>query len=174
MGRGFVEYQFPQSGRDEWVLWSAFINYRLSDGKTLPILQQSAWCPACNRFVIAEQLPSVEELEQELVNHRSADPKTLRTWAFVSNGSPVAERIAELLRYIAWRQRRQSPPRCLECGAVDPVPIPTSGAFTHPRTGERVVVINSGFADTAPWFADFSPEGERLAEAAPPANGPRE
>ncbi len=39
-----------------------------------------------------------------------------------------------------------------------------SGEFTHSATGERVVVGSIGFADTAPWYAEFSPEGEPLAE----------
>src|SRR5262249_6046634 len=81
--------------------------------------------------------------------------------------SPVADRVAELLRYLDWRRGRQSPPHCLECGAVDPIPIPASGEFVHPGTGERVVVGDWGWADTAPWFAEFSPEGERLAPPEP-------
>jgi hypothetical protein len=164
MGRGFVQYQLPDSGREEWVLWSAFIHYRLADGTQLPILQQPAWCPACRRFVIAEEIPSVQSLQQEITRYRSADRDTLQQWAFASNGSPVAEHVAELLRYVEWRQGRQSPPRCLECGAVEPVPIPRSGEFAHPQTGERVVVAGIGFADTAHWFAEFSPEGEQLAK----------
>jgi hypothetical protein len=164
MGRGFVEYHLPESGGDEWVLWSAFINYRLADGSKLHILQQQAWCAACRRFVVAEEVPSVEALEEEIARYRSGDPETLRMWLFVSNGTPVADRVAELLRYVEWRKGRQSPPRCLACGMADPVPIPTSGEFAHPGTGERVVVGSSGFADTAPWYAEFSPEGEQLAE----------
>ena len=174
MGRGFVEYHLPESGRDESVLWSAFIDYWIADGTKLHIWQQPAWCPACNRFVLAEYIPSVEELEEEIAKFRSADPDTLRTWAFVSNGSPVSERFAELLQYIEWRRGRRSPPRCLECGAVGPAPIPMSGEFAHPRTGERVVVGSSGFADTATWFAEFSPEGERLAEQHAAQVRPRE
>jgi hypothetical protein len=173
MGRGFVEYHLPESGRDERVLWSAFIDYRLVDGTRLHIRQRPAWCGACRRFVIAEDVPSVEALEEEIARYRSADPDTLQKWAFVSNGVPVAGRIAELLRYIEWREGRSSPPRCLECGAVDPVPIPMGGEFAHPATGERVVVGSSGWADTAPWFAEFSAEGEQLAEpgAAPDRGG---
>ena len=167
MGRGFVEYRLPESGRTERVLWSAFIAYRLADGTELGIPQQPAWCPACSRFVIAEELPSIEELEEEIARYRTGDRNTLQKWAFVSDGSPIAQRIDELLRYVAWRQGRQSPPRCLECGAVDPIPIPMSGDFAHPRTGERVVVGNSGFADTAPWCAEFSPEGEYRAISSP-------
>jgi hypothetical protein len=165
MGRGFIKYRLPESARDEWVLSSAFIDYRLADGSRLHVLQQPAWCAACGRFVIAEQVPSVEELEEEIGRYRSADPETLQKWAFVSNGAPVAERIAELLRYVVWRNGRHSPPRCLECGAVNPVPIPIVGELTHPGTGERVAVSASGSADTAPWFAEFSPEGERLPVA---------
>ena len=108
MGRGFVQYQLPDSGREEWVLPSAFIHYRLADGTKLEILQQPAWCPACGRFVIAEEIPSVQALQQEISRYRSADPDTLQQWAFASNGAPVAERVAELLRYVEWRQGRQS------------------------------------------------------------------
>jgi hypothetical protein len=163
MGRGFVSYYLPELATDECVFYSAFIDYRLADGSKLHILQQSAWCPVCKRFVVAEEVPSIASLEEEIARYRSADPDTLLTWAFVSDGAPVAERVAELLRYIEWRKRRQSPPRCLECGSVDPVPVPMSGEFAHPNTGERVVVGSSGFADTAPWFADFSPEGLQIA-----------
>jgi hypothetical protein len=157
----------PESGRDEWVGFSAFIDYRLADGTRLHVLQRPAWCRVCNSFVIAEEIPSPEALQEEIARFRSADGETLRIWAFVSNGSPVAERVAELLRYLEWRRGRQSPPRCLECGAVDPIPIPMSGEFVHPGTGERVVVGDWGWADTAPWCAEFSPEGERLAPPEP-------
>src|SRR5262249_30549947 len=150
------------SRRDEWVLLSAFINYRLDDGTKLDILQQPAWCPACARFVIAELIPSAEEFEAEISKYRSADGDTLQMWAFVSNGASVGERIAELTRRIEWGRERRSPPRCLECGGLGSVPIPATGGFFHPQTGERVVVGDSGWADTAPWFAEFSPEGEQL------------
>lgn len=164
MGRGFIEYHLPELGHNEWVLFSAFIDYRLADGSKLHIRQQSAWCRACQRFVVAEEVPSIEALEEEIARFHAADPHTLKMWEFVSNGAPVEERVVELLRYVAWRKERRSPPRCLECGAVDPVTIPESGEFAHPATGVRVVVGSSGFAATAPWIADFTPEGERVTK----------
>jgi hypothetical protein len=171
MGRGFVEYHLPDSRRDEWVLWSAFIDYRLADGTKLHILQGPAWCAACGRFVIAEDIPSVEALEEEIARYRSNDPDALQKWAFVSSGAPAEERIAELMRYVRWRQERRSPPHCLQCGSTDPVPIPMGGEFAHPRTGERVVVGSKGFADAATWIAEFSPEGEQLAQPGRAAAG---
>jgi hypothetical protein len=97
MGRGFVEYHLCESGRDEWVLWSAFIDYRFADGSRLHITQQPAWCPACRRFVIAEWLPPVEELEEEIDRYRSADPDTLRKWAIISSSPPEPARMSTSL-----------------------------------------------------------------------------
>ena len=44
------------------------------------------------------------------------------------------------------------------------IPIPRRGIFPHPRTGERVEEASSGWADTEPWLAEFSPEGIKLAD----------
>jgi hypothetical protein len=163
MGRGFIEYHLPDSGRDEAVLFSAFINYCLPDGTKLPILQNPAWCPDCRAFIVAEDVPPVESLTEEIRKLEAGDPESLQIWAFVSNGEPIEARVTELHRRIQWRQGRKSPPRCLYCGSTAVVPIPWNGEFAHPQTGDRVVVDQSGFADTAPWFADFSPEGEQIA-----------
>jgi len=162
MGRGFVEYHLPESGRDEWVLFSAFIYYHLADGTKLSILQEPAWCSACKAFVIAEVVPSVESLEEKIRGLQAGDPELLQTWAFVSNGAPVEERITELRRRIEWRRSRRSPPKCLHCGSLGSVPIPMSGEFAHPHTGERVIVGSSGFAVTDSWFAEFSSEGKQF------------
>ena len=107
MGRGYIEYHFPESGRKECVFFSAFIDYRLADGSKLHFLQQPASCSICQRFVSAEEVPSIEELEEDIAEFRSGDPKLLQQWAFVSNGLPVENRIAELLRYMRggrWEQ----------------------------------------------------------------------
>jgi hypothetical protein len=162
MGRGYDEYLFPESGRREGVLYSAFIQYRLSDGTKLVILEAPAWCPACERFVVAEDIPSVVSLEEELRGLQAGDSDLLDKWEFVSNGAPVEQRIAELRRRIKWRRGRRSPPRCLHCGSLGIVPIPGSGELTHPQTGERGFLAWSGFIDTDIWVAEFSPEGEQL------------
>jgi hypothetical protein len=171
MGRGFVEYHLSESKRDEWVLFSAFIYYRFADGSKLHIPRHPAWCAACDRFVIAEEIPSIEKFEEEIAKFRSGDPDTLRVWAFLYNDSSGVEHVAELQRYVEWRRGRRSPAHCLQCGALDPVPIPMIGEFAHPRTGERVVVGNGGFADTATWCAEFSPEGELLTPTGASADG---
>ncbi len=164
MGRGFVQYRLPESNRDEWILFSAFLDYRLPNGKRLHVLQDPAWCPSCSRFVVAEEIPDVESMEEEIAKFSAGDPETLEVWAFVSNGQPTSQRIAELRLRIDWRQSRRNAPRCLECGGFKTIRIPSGGTFRHPATGEPVVEVSSGWADTEAWVAEFTPEGDRITE----------
>lgn len=164
MGRGYIQYRLPETEREEWVLFSAFIDYQFPDGSKLQILQEAAWCPNCDRFVIAEKIPSIESLISELEKTRSGDPETIQLWQFVSNGQPESLRIAELEKRVEWRIARVNPPRCLECGGYGIVVLPGGIEFRHPQTGELVTEVSSGWVDAGPWPADFTPEGDALDE----------
>jgi hypothetical protein len=164
MGRGYTQYRLSETGREEWVLFSAFIDYRLPDGSKLHILQDAAWCPNCDRFVVAEEIPSIESLKSELEKTRSGETKTVQIWQFVSNGQPISIRIAELEKRIEWRIARVNPPRCLECGGLGIVAVQGNKEFQHPKTGELVTEISSGWTDAAPWSADFTSEGDAMDE----------
>lgn len=166
MGRGYTQYRLSESGQVVWVLYSAFLDYRFADGSKLHILQDPAWCEDCDRFVMAESIPSVEFLKDELDKLRSGDPETVQIWAFVSNGQPLSDRITVLEKRIKWRIGRVNPPRCLVCGGFHIVALPGSIEFPHPKTGELVVEENSGFCDTSPWIAEFTPEGDALSNDA--------
>jgi hypothetical protein len=113
---------------------------------------------------LPKKIPSVSELESEIAKLESDDQEALKVWTFVSNGQPLSARIAELRKRIKWRQTRSNPPRCLECGGFEIVELPATDEFPHPATGEPVVEVSAGWADTEPWYAVFSPEGERIAE----------
>src|SRR5262249_55715999 len=109
------------------------------------------------------------EATREITALLDREPSLLQQLGFI--GITVGDRLAELQLRIQWRQSRRSPPRCLECGSTAIVPIPGAGEFLHPETGERVVVVSSGWADCAPWFAEFSPEGEQINTPPATANG---
>lgn len=160
MGRGFIEDNLPASGRREFVAYSAFLTYRM-EGGTLPVDQQPAWCPACLCFVLAERLPEVAELERSLAAVLGGERKQQLDVL----GRSVEQEASELTRRIAWRRGRRSPPRCLHCGSDDVTPLPIANDFSHPATGERVVVTSSGFAVMRTWVAEFSPEGILLSGA---------
>lgn len=172
MGCGYTQYRLEESGREEWVLFSAFIVYRFPDGSKLHILQDSAWCHDCDRFVVAEQIPAIESLRSELERMRSGDATLIDIWRFISNGQPVSNRIAELEKRIEWRIARVNPQRCLECGSFGIVIVSGGKAFRHPKTDELVTEVSAGWADTEPWSADFSPEGDKLDESSDARNSP--
>ncbi|MGL6074990.1 MAG: hypothetical protein ACRC8S_12595 [Fimbriiglobus sp.] len=158
VGRGFVEYSLPSSGGHEFVAYSAFLDYRFADGSTLTVEQQPAWCPACRRFVLAERIPEMAELEDRLAAVRSSHSERRRLLTALGQ-SPAGE-AKELIRRIGWRQGRVSPPRCLECGTAGVHTLPASKEFAHPATGEPVMLVSSGFASMERWVAGFTPEGQ--------------
>jgi hypothetical protein len=161
VGRGLIQYSLPKSGRKEAIAFSAYLNYKLADGSLLHVDQQAAWCPDCGRFVVAEFLPDLGELEKSLAELRAGDVKRLECLNFV--GRSAAEEMEQLSRRVAWRRARISAPRCLECGSPESVPLPAAEEFPHPATGEKVIVGSMVFADMEWWEAEFSPEGEKLS-----------
>lgn len=164
MGRGYTQFAFPDSDtEDQYALYSAFLNYRLADGRLLHVRQTECWCPTCDRIDMAEHVESLEELAAELERLRNPDDEEFRMIAFI--GTPVEERIAETELRIAWRCNRVSPAKCLQCGSTDIVPIPGNEEFAHPKTGERVVVAGSGFMSTDQWHAEFTPEGNIICSS---------
>jgi len=166
MGRGFIEYHLPDSRTDASVLFSAFLDYLLEDGSKIHVEQQPAWCRACGSFAPAELLQPAEDLEREIAR--------LQSWLSERRVRPSGQRkrggemLAEVEKPLRWRRGRVSPPRCLPCGSIEVVPVPGSGEFSHPATRERVISTSSGFADAAPWFAVFSPEGVIAEEPVAP------
>ena len=164
MGRGFTQYSFPESdAEDVFNLYSAFLNYRLHDDSLLHVRQSECWCNACNRISMAEHVESIDELESELQRLLNPDEEHRQMIAFI--GTPIEDLIVESRQRIQWRNARTEPAKCLECGSTNFVPLPSTDEFRHPYTGERVQVVSRGFADAAPWYAEFTPQGDLIEGA---------
>lgn len=161
MGRGYTCYSYvDEDVPDEWPLHSAYLVYLLDDGTTLGIVQSDYYCQACDRFVVGEHIETIAELENR-INEIKNDPQSdARRFAeFIGN---IPRQIAELHVRINWRKQRQSPPKCLECGTMEILPIPNQEEFAHPATGQRMKVKEHGFASAARWQATFTPEGDLI------------
>lgn len=162
MGRGYTQYAFPDTNaEDVYAIYSAFLNYRLATGDLLHVRQTECWCSTCKRIDMAERVESLDELQSELERLQHPDEDESRMIAFI--GVPIEKRIAETELRINWRRDRISPPKCLHCGSTDITRIPDADEFRHPKTGERVVVAGRGFASTAEWHAEFTPEGDVIS-----------
>jgi hypothetical protein len=161
MGRGYTKYRFPDSGaEDAWVLHSAFLNYRLQDGSLLHVRQRDCWCPKCDCFVVGEDFATVEELNVEVAQLLNPDTEQRLIIDYI--GKPVEQLIEELRVRIKWRHTREAPAKCLKCGSTGIVPLPDCKEFKHPKTGQRVVFEERGWACTKEWHAEFTTEGDLI------------
>lgn len=84
MGRGFIKYEFPDSGREpDFVLFSAHLNNRLPDGERLHIRQAAAWCQP---VTVLRWRNSSNLLQSEKLNFQSWSPGKINSWRNL-NGS---------------------------------------------------------------------------------------
>ena len=79
------------------------------------------WCESCQSVAPIERIPSLETLE------------AMRDPSF----APVHGRLDDWIR---WRRERQSPPRCLVCGATEV--IERTPEFRHPICGGMFEAIS--------------------------------
>ena len=129
----------------------------MPDGSRVHVRQAESWCNGCEAFVMSELVQSLPELKEEVAELAATKKER-------SIGRPLSARLADARLRLQWRKKRHDPPRCLQCASTDIVFVSNAREFVHPQTGERVVRSDFGFVDTAPWHADFSPEGLPLAQ----------
>lgn len=175
MGRGYDQYAFPDSGSPKQeVIFSAYLHYQLPEDSLLFVHQNPCWCFACDRFQVGKRIEALEKLESDITRLRRGDLDPERYsdsevdfeffLTYYLGHEPIAEKIAELSTRIEWRRQRQSPPKCLVCGStrIANVGRLPGEEFTHPKTGERVIIAESGMMSVAAWHAKYTPEGDML------------
>jgi hypothetical protein len=79
---------------------------------------------ACKRVVWAEVIPPLAELQERLDRAERREQSMIDCLAPLVTGDTsldelVALQIKDLRQLVDWRARRQSPPRCLECGSTN-------------------------------------------------------
>jgi hypothetical protein len=132
--------------------------YDLGDGQDHYMKTQSAWCLACRSMVDAEKLPTLTELldlrAQLMDSVGDVDFVTgnVFTQAYVDRRSAPMEH---------WRANRVSPPRCLDCGAIEIVPHQPldDGPFLHPECGGEIAGRGALSVECRGPGQIFDPEG---------------
>lgn len=140
-------------------------SYALPDGSGMPIPDGFGWCKSCETVTPCETLPALADVERLLVAARSQTDQKLAT---------------ELDRTRCWLKTRVSPPRCLECGAVDISPFPPGWSvyrseesdedfhdIPHPNCHGMLHVEPDAWSLYRDWGPQYSAEGERISDANP-------
>ena len=143
-----------ESGKKLAQLLALTRSYVFKDGLRLSVDERVAWCAACNRFTLAEDLMSADDKRREIADG---------FWQQYPN-----ERTVFLLDALRWQQEnavsqrqrwydylaseRISPARCLECGSADVAFLAerqnSEKWLAHPAKAERVRVSAIRFSGT--------------------------
>src|ERR1043166_7100045 len=149
-----VEITNPDDGSREEMLLLSIGYYVLPGGVTIRAFEQPPWCRDCSKFVRAEHLSDVEDIDAQVAKYsgKAADVRMqLAAWLFrlglglrsrqhlLHELSVWEEAVAEELVRREWRLTRQSAPRCLSCGSTA-LDLPSDGDFPHPSGNGRVRV----------------------------------
>ena len=101
--------------------------------------QDVAWCYRCEAYVLAERLPTLSEIQNEIDRLEALRPRWNELDAeFAKRINSISERyrhenqLKEWLAILAWRTNRKSPAKCLSCGSI---------------TGFRVIAESEEFED---------------------------
>ena len=128
--------------------------YVLADGSQINVSQTFAWCLSCRKVVWAEKIDDLDDITAksgDLIQMQKVDGSMKR----IDVGALMAE----------WRQSREGPPKCLDCGS-------TSITMAEPDRFNREVLIHPvcqgtikitdvvDAPDSDPIL--YSPEGDRL------------
>jgi hypothetical protein len=173
-----VEITNPDDGSCEEMLLLSIGYYILPSGAAIRLYEQPAWCRDCWKFVRAEHLSALEDIDAQMKKYRGKAAETRRQlagWLYllglkcrrqlVHELSVWEEAVAEEEMRQEWRLKRQSPPRCLECGSTALDLPPSDEVYAHPSGNGRVqVAITSHVSLAADETEYYSAEGRRIED----------
>ena len=161
-------------------------NY-VSNGSKYNVGRSYGWCYECQEFVAVENLVIDKDIESEIINTQKKIEfvESVGFWARMRSEYKKLKRdfnfnlkhIQELEWKIDHIKNRNSPPRCLVCGATNissidvryldyyhPGPAKKLMGFTHPNCGGKLWLIR----DPIRWNIKFTPqvydiEGNRIS-----------
>lgn len=147
----------------EWfthVFWGRH-SYRLPDGRNTEVHQALAWCTPCNNFVMMEQFPKPERVQEKLMAAaRDLEARQVIKehvlFGFIKRKirpkpedlEPYQRRLQEVEALRDWCRVRTSPLKCLTCGSTDVQKIDLRGdqpqdVMRHPHCGGTFQVEES-------------------------------
>lgn len=150
-------------------------SYELPDGSTMTVERTFVWCSACHAICWGEYLANLAELERELAAIEAREQSVIEEFSVLVDKQTapeevLARRLGEIRKRIGWRRVRVSSARCLECGAIDILPLLHSEARggcdkwmlkEHPECGGTVTVLEELTLTLDRRWIRYSPEGEK-------------
>lgn len=173
-----VEITNPDDGSQQELLLLSTGYYVFPSGAVIRLYEQPAWCRCCEKFVRAEHLSPLEDIDAQMTKYRAKAATTRRQlagWLYRlglkcpqqlrHELSVWEEAVAEEEMRREWRLRRESPPRCLQCGSTALDLPPSDEEYPHPSGRGRVrVMITSHVSLAFDANEYYSAEGVRVED----------
>ena len=158
-------------------IWGQYL-YKTSPHSVIYVNRTAGWCYSCQNISPIEDFTDYENVKQELqeyIEKRIAHEKTMmyRLFSYKSKDHLyINDRIVQLTDRLRLYENRVSPPKCLECGSTDVVPVklpyysdsdkhPLN--FIHPNCGGTLYIQNTMIRFTMRFTKRFyDVEGNRL------------
>lgn len=146
-------------------------SYLLPDGRRCRMPQRVAWCRDCDKYVAAENVRSLEDIDMMLAAFK-AGPAALRQH-LMKIGETYSVRYASTEELVArarrdfddwmllrdWRRLRRSPARCLDCFSTEIDPVPEgSNETVHPISRKKLSIGGVAHIELADHY-EYSVEG---------------
>ena len=158
-------------------IWGQYV-YKTSPHSVIYVNRTAGWCYSCQNIAPIEDFTDYEDMKQELqvyIEKRNKHEKTIRysLFSYVSKEHRrIRDHIWQLSDRLIFCDERVSPPKCLECGSTDVVPVKLPYYsdndkhpldFTHPNCGGKLYIKNTLIRFTMRFSERFyDAEGNRL------------
>ena len=165
---GVYEIRFLPSGRTREFYGSRGDYYEFEDGSHIDVSSGPVWCYRCHDFTDGESIESLETIDQQLADlqdPRSELYRSTKDTLLYNDGRPrFRPHYIDLLRQRRqWREGREAPPKCLECGTTEIVVLSADGErVKNPAGIGWVVVTITGLCSTLFNNRFYTPEGDRI------------
>jgi len=144
--------------------------YVLDDGARLEVWRQPVWCCGCRTFTEGEVVSDIDEIDRLIAQHKREHGSAYRRHLHQTRNRErqwaLAIRLADLERRRSWREERVSPPRCLECGCSELIPLRRGEDIANPQGSGTVRLEWLGICQSPAREFLYSAEGDLVAASA--------
>jgi hypothetical protein len=159
------QIRFLPGGETQEFYGSRGDHYELADGTHIDLRSSPVWCRQCNEFTDGESIEALEEIDRQIADLRDPTSELFRLYQDSPTGSigvDVIRLITRLEKRRRWREHRNSPPKCLECGSTEIVLLPEGQKVTNPTGPGWIEVTVTGLCSTSFNNRFYTPEGDRI------------
>ena len=129
------QLRFMPGGETQKIYGSRGDHYEMANGTHIDLHSSPVWCRQCMKFTDGESIEALEEIDRQIAELRDPTSELFRFYRESGADSIGVEGIRFITKLETrrrWRDRREAPPKCLECGSTEIVVLPEGQKSEEP------------------------------------------